>query len=170
MAAGRSWRYIFDCRFSCHPCCRCASLPELEAQLRASHPTVDLPSLLQTCRVLQGQSSIENETVSSSENHLAMLEDIHLSWEAVLATRCGMSAPARFACIHKPAEPVCSKDFVKKLTAGILHLVASEEAPDPVIRNSTPVYAEMGYLVTHPEETSNDLQHSTILAFAFHQL
>jgi hypothetical protein len=134
-----------------------AALPELEAQLRVFHPAVDLPSLLQTCRILQGQSSIENETGPSSENHLAMLEDIHLSWEAVLATRCGMSAPAGFACIHKPAEPFCSKDFVKKLTEGILHLVSSEEAPDAVIRNSTPVYAEVGYLVTHPEERSSDL-------------
>ena len=134
-----------------------ASLRELEAQLRVFHPTVDLPSLYKTCRTFQGQSSIEYETGPSSENHLAMLEDMQMTWEAVLAARCSMSAPARFACIHLPADPLCSKDFVKTLTEGILHLVSSGAAPDAVIRNGTPVYAEMGYLITHSEKPSNDL-------------
>jgi hypothetical protein len=66
--------------------------------------------------------------------------------------------PRGIVSIHKPADFLNSADFVTMLTQGILHLASSKAAPDAVIRNSTPAYAEIVSLITHPEDSSNNLR------------
>lgn len=134
------------------------SLRELEGQLRELDPGVDLPSLHITCGIPQGSSSIEYETGPGCEDQHQMLADMHTSWKSVMHVKGGHSMPAGTTCIHKPAEFLKSSEFVTILMQGILHLATSEAAPDAVIRNGTPVYTEIGFLISHAEESSNNLR------------
>jgi hypothetical protein len=135
----------------------CASLRELHTQLMELDAGVDLPSLHNTCGIPQGSSSIEYETGPSCDDQHQMLEDMHVSWKAIMHVKAGHSMPTGIACIHKPANLLDSAEFITMLTQGILHLIYSAAAPDTVIRNGTPVYADIGYLLSHLGETSNNL-------------
>lgn len=133
------------------------SLRELHSQLMELDPGIDLPSLHNACGMPQGLSSIEHETGPSGDDQHQMLEDMHTSWKAILHVKAGHPMPTGTVCIHKPADVLDSAGFVTILTHGILHLIHSEAAPDAVIRNGTPVYAEVGYLLSHSGEIPDNL-------------
>lgn len=135
-----------------------ASLRELEGQLRELDASVDLPSLHHNCGIPQGLSSIEYETGPRCEDQHQMLEDMHSSWKSIMHIKAGIAMPLGIACIHKPADFLNSADLVTMLTQGILHLASSKTDPDAVVRNGTPAYAEIGHLITHPEDSSSNLR------------
>lgn len=95
-----------------------------------------------------------------------MLEDMHASWKATMHLTSGHLMPTRIACTHRGAEYLHSPDFVSMLAQGALHLAVREAAPDGVIYNGTPVYADLGRLIAHPEDSSNNLRYS----FSLHLL
>jgi hypothetical protein len=141
-------------------------LQELESQLRELDPAVDLPSLHRTCGLTRGHSSIEYETGPSCDDRHQMLEDMYASWKAIMHVKGCHLMPTGVACIHKPAQCLNSPDFSVKLTQGIVHLAASEAAPDAVIGNGTPVYLELARLLSHPDDSSSNLR----CTFALHLL
>lgn len=137
----------------------CASLRELDVQLRELDPYIDLPSLHKTCGLPQGLSSIEYETGPKCEDQHQMLEDMHTSWKAVNHVKKGHSMPTGVACLHQPAELVNSPDFVTLLMQAILRLASGEAAADAVIRNGTPAYVE----IAHSKDPSNKLWSTLVL-------
>lgn len=68
--------------------------------------------------------------------------------------------PSCAGCLQKPADyiqsPAADGDtrpkFVEAVIDNIVHLVGSRVAPANIVRNSTPVYADVGYLITGVEE------------------
>lgn len=66
------------------------------------------------------------------------------------------------ACVQKPAEYIqppangsgttARPQFVEAIVDNIVHLVARTAAPPNIVRNSTPVYADVGYLITRTDE------------------
>lgn len=66
------------------------------------------------------------------------------------------------SCVQKPAHYIQSPavhgnvrpNFLEAITDNIIHLVTSSSPASGIIRNSTPVYPDVGYLITHPDETS----------------
>lgn len=67
------------------------------------------------------------------------------------------------SCVQKPIDYIQSPEveegksqcnFVTALVDNIIHLVTEKVAPTSIVRNGTPVYADVGYLITHISQSN----------------
>jgi hypothetical protein len=67
------------------------------------------------------------------------------------------------SCVQKPTDYVQSPEaeegksqsnFVTAIVDNIIHLVTEKAVPTSIVRNGTPVYADVGYLITHTTGSS----------------
>lgn len=93
-----------------------------------------------------------------------LLSDLQGMQQSVLHYRDGhgkVIIPSCAECLQKPAEYIqlaanddgaARPQFVEAMVDNIMHLVSSTVAPPAIVRNSTPVYADLGYFVTSTNE------------------
>lgn len=67
------------------------------------------------------------------------------------------------SCVQKPIDYLQSPEveegkshsnFVTAIVDNIIHLVTERSAPTSIVRNGTPVYADVGYLITHKNDNN----------------
>lgn len=107
----------------------------------------------------EGSSGENDETA----NHL-LLDQLQKMEQALFHYRDGHQSLAIRSCptcIQKPADYLQSSSgddrtgshrLAEAILDNIYHLITSRDIPSSIVRNSSPTYADAGYLITRPEE------------------
>ncbi|KAG9780009.1 hypothetical protein KCU88_g3870, partial [Aureobasidium melanogenum] len=102
-----------------------------------------------------------NETESANHELLDQLQNME---QALFHYRDGhrsLTIQSCPTCVQKPADYLqlptgedCSGKhrLAEAILDNIYHLIASKEVPTSIVRNSSPTYADAGYLITRPDE------------------
>ena len=143
--------------------------------MRELEDDISLDQLSQKCSVL-----IQDTQQGSSGKPqwlclLQKLTDAKRSYEHCTRAHRLDTVPSYPSCVQKPSDyaqaaskinKVGSANLLPPLVDNIMHLILSRTAPCAIIRNSSPVYADLGYVLSRPESCSHDLR----LQFGLHTL
>ncbi len=134
-------------------------LRQVGVELLEHDEQLSLSGLHQMCCARSGTETKNGESTS----HI-MLDDLQKLERSLLHYREGhnkLIIPSCAGCIQKPAEyiqapandsGIARPQFTEAIVDNIVHLVATTVVPPSIIRNSTPVYADVGYLITRTDE------------------
>lgn len=143
-----------------------ATLLQIERRLRELDEDISITGLQQKCCVLLERSPKSGE---KSAWH-GLLEQLSARQQAVghRTDKHKSAVPSKsLARAQKPHEFITADNddshLVTTLLDNALDLVHSKHAPSAIVRNSTPAYADLGYLMFHPEQKDDKFRLSLSL-------
>ncbi|KIW15509.1 hypothetical protein PV08_05555 [Exophiala spinifera] len=138
-------------------------LRQVGIELLEHDEELSLSGLHQMCCKRSGNEIANGENFGGAGH--VLLDELQKLEQSVLHFREGhrkLLIPSCAACVQKPAEYIqppadgsgttARPQFVEAIVDNIVHLVARTAAPPNIIRNSTPVYADVGYLITRTDD------------------
>ena len=157
------------------------SVDELETSLRELDETIDISTLYQKYCLRKSPDAemmAENGTGTKTSAH-SMLTSLQQTQRCLSHFKDGhrLSVIRSCAsCIQKPADYIQSPatedgmiaaNLTMALLDNVIHLVTEKTIPPAIVRNGTPLYADIGYLLTHPQDETSSSMRST---FGLHLL
>lgn len=141
-----------------------AALLQVERRLRDLNEDINIADLQEKCCKLldqpDGAKSEWHELLQRLAAHQQTVD--HLTREHKSATPT-TEAPL----VQKPVEYITENTEPSNTVSALLHnataLIRSISAPSAIVRNSTPVYADLGYLLFHSGKQDNQLRLSLSL-------
>ena len=146
-------------------------LTQLGDRMRDLEESINLKQLRQQCCLLlqPTQQSSEMPSWQHLLEQLAFIQQTfqHYTPDHQLSTQSWCTP-----CVQKPSDYAQSADeqrnksessLMKALIDNIMHLVTSKNAPCAMVRNSTPGYANVGYLLSHSASKQNELRSLFVL-------
>ncbi|KAK6382059.1 hypothetical protein LTS17_003944 [Exophiala oligosperma] len=138
-------------------------LRQVGVELLTHDEDLTLSRLHQLCCKRIGDEVTNGE--NSGDGGHVLLDELQKMEQSLLHFREGHSKlliQSCAVCVQKPAEYIqppaggsgttARPRFVEAIVDNIVHLVARTAAPPNIVRNSTPVYADVGYLITRDDE------------------
>jgi len=144
----------------------CACLRQAEQQLKDLNREASIDGIYSR---LSSSFDTSPDGNSGMDGCRAILDELRKPWQILMHFKQGhnLSAIASCAsCVQKPADYVQSPDGAadapNNLHAAILdnvfHLILRKDAPSTIVRQGTPAYADIGYLMGHSENETNGLR------------
>jgi hypothetical protein len=153
-----------------------SQLVQLQKRMRGLDSDINMTRLRQQCFSLNQASSDLAGQPPPWHRLLDELTETQNECQHYTNNHQLSSVPSCPSCIQRPAEYIQQADsdgadskrttLLKVLLNNILHLVLSKSAPCTIIRNSTPGYADFGYMLSNSEASIDDLR----LLFELHTL
>lgn len=150
-----------------------AGLAQLESRMRDLDENIDLTRLRHTLQMLVSRNpeAARPEWLEVIDN----LSEVKRSYEHYTKGHPLKTVSSCASCVQRPSDYAQSttnggtlrrKTILQAIVDNVMHLVCTKVAPCTVVRNSSPVYADLGYIMA-----ANDQQgHGMRLQMALHTL
>jgi hypothetical protein len=153
----------------------CTALEEIEQRLNVFCGGSD-PDILQR-KLIQMQDYMQDDLDTSAHvkpggksNNSQQVEDLNQAWNVLMSFKrqfkegrdekrgCIIPKPSQVVLRIGPDSAAMDQDCLAVILQNIGHHVQSPRRPTCIVRQGSPVYAELGYLLTHDESDSNGLR------------
>lgn len=152
-----------------------AMFEEVEQRLKLLCDSSNLATLLARCSPLRDHVDRQGDTKTTLSQNLSQVHDLQVAWEALAqfkeARQSGEPTRARLRSSQitvrrgRDSAPM-DRDCFAIMVGDIGHHINAGKRPSSVVLAGTPVFADIGYLLTHEENDNNGLRCS----FGLHML
>ena len=161
--AGRGDVHLVSAAFATHV--GYASILQIVTRLLELDEGLSIVGLQQKCCNLANLSA-DGPATADWHSLLEQLATTQSSIEHHTSGHKNASTALGFPAIQKPADFLQGTASVQgggpqslqpALIENVIHLIRSKQFPTSIVRNSTPVYADFGYLMAHPQDNHTKL-------------
>ena len=145
-----------------------AALTCLESELRDTDEGISISEIAEMCcTTTLSNTEIPDSTTSGAHNLIRRLQNTETALKHYTDEHQPIKIASCSTCIQRPADYVQSAPAFGEadqsrlnsaLVDNILHLITAEKARSNIVRNSSPVYADLGHILAHRDEAPNTVR------------